>query len=110
MKLALVCLLASLGACASLGLPAPQGFDQQLATAYGVHTAVVSATATALTAGTLSSAEATEVQTQERSARAMLDLAREVKTSNPTAASSDLALATTALTALQTYLNTNRSK
>jgi hypothetical protein len=109
MKIAALCLLAALVGCSSLGLATPKGFDQQLAQAYGIHTAVVSATTTAVTAGTISSAEATQVQTQAISARTMLDTAKSLETTNPTAASNDLALATTALTALQTYLN-SRSK
>lgn len=109
MKLfALVC-LATLSACSSLGLATPKGFDQQLAQAYGIHTAVVSATTVAVTAGTISSAEAAQVQTQAVSSRVMLDTARSLEASNPTQAATDLTLATTALTALQTYLN-SRSK
>lgn len=106
--LAALC-LTLLAGCAALGLATPQGFDQSLATAYGVHTAVVSATATALTAGSINSAEATAVQTQALTARQLLDTARTLEVTNPTGASSDLALATTALTAIQTYLN-SRSK
>jgi hypothetical protein len=101
----LALLLPGFVGCAQLGLATPKGFDQQLAEAYGVHTAVVSATATALTSGALTSAEAAQVQTQERSARAMLDAAKAVEQTNPTGASNDLVLATTALSALQAYLN-----
>jgi hypothetical protein len=103
-KLALIATLALAG-CQALGLASPKGFDQQLAEAYGVHTAVVSATTVAVSAGTISSAEAAQVQTQALSARTLLDTAKSVETSNPTAAANDLALATAALTALQTYLN-----
>jgi hypothetical protein len=91
--------------CSALGLSTPKGFDQSLAEAYGVHTAVVSATAVAVSTGAISSAEATQVQTQALSSRAILDTAKSLESSNPAAAQSDLVLATTALTALQTYLN-----
>ena len=91
--------------CSALGLATPKGFDQSLAEAYGVHTAVASATATAVSTGAISSAEATTVQAQVVSARTMLDTAKALELSNPTGAQSDLTLATTALTALQTYLN-----
>jgi hypothetical protein len=100
----------ALTGCASLGLATPKGFDQQLAQAYGIHTAVVSATATALSTGAINSAEATQVQTQANSARAMLDTAKAAEASNPTGASNDLSLALTALTALQSYLNAQGSK
>lgn len=102
--MAIACSVA-LSGCASVGLATPKGFDQQLAEAYGVHTAVVSATATAVSTGAITSAEAQQVQTQARSARTLLDTARGVEASNPAAAHNDLSLALTALTALQTYLN-----
>jgi hypothetical protein len=106
----LALLLPGFVGCASLGLATPSSFDEKLANAYGVHTAVVSATATALSAGTITSAEASQVQTQERSARAMLDTAKSIEQTNPTGASNDLTLAVTALTALQTYLNNQKGK
>ena len=100
--------LTFLVGCASLGLATPKGFDQQLAAAYGVHTAVVSATATALTAGSISSAEATAVQTQALTARQLLDTAKTLETANPTGASNDLTLASSALTAIQQFLNARK--
>jgi len=97
--------------CQSLGLPAPQGFDQQLAQAYGIHTAVVSATATALTAGSISANDAQSVQGLERNARTLLDTAKAAETAGDAAgAQKDLVLATTALTALQAYINAHGSK
>lgn len=106
MKIAVMLAVMLLSACASMGLSTPQGFDQQLAQAYGVHTAVLQATTTAVTVGSLSSAEATQVKTQADSARAFLDAARTAEQAgNTTAANSDLQLAVSALTALQTYLN-----
>ena len=111
---ALIASLALLGSvlagCASLGLATPKGFDQQLAQAYGIHTAVVSATATALQTRSITSAEAEQVQKQADSARALLDTAHTAEASNPGAAQNDLSLALTALTALQTYLNNQGSK
>lgn len=108
-KLLPVLLSVSLSSCGALGLATPKGFDQQLAAAYGVHTAVVSAATTALTAGSITVTEAQVVQTQAISSRAMLDTAKSIETTNPTGASNDLQLATSALAALQTYLN-SRSK
>lgn len=92
-------------ACSFLGLATPQGFDQQLAEAYGVHTAVASATATAVSTGAISSAEATTVQAQVVSVRALLDTAKSLEQTNPAGANQDLVLATAGLTALQSYLN-----
>lgn len=100
-------LLVTLTACSLFG--SPKGFDQQLAAAYGVHTAVVQATTTALTSGTITSAEAQAVQTQAISARQLLDTAHSLEGTNLATAQGDLTLATTALTAIQTYLS-SRSK
>lgn len=110
-RVGLLALIAALAGCASLGLATPKGFDQQLAEAYGVHTAVVSATATALSAGSISEADAVAIQGMEQNARALLDAAHAAETAGNTAgASSNLALATTALTALQAYINSHGSK
>lgn len=99
-----------LTACGALGLTAPKGFDQQLAEAYGVDTAVLQAATTALNTKAITAAEATEVNKQAISTRALLDAAKAAEQEgNTKGASSDLALATAALTALQQYLN-GRSK
>jgi hypothetical protein len=96
--------------CAGIGLAAPKGFDQQLAESYGVHTAVLSATATAVTAGSISSTEASLVQSQAMKARQLLDTAKAIESTNPAGATNDLQLATSALVALQTYLNSQAAK
>lgn len=98
-----------LAACATLGLSSPQSFDERLANAYGVHTAVVSATATALAAGSINASEAQAIETQEASVRALLDAARVAEESNSGAANNDLTLALTGLTALQSYLNSQKA-
>lgn len=110
-SLVLALLAASLVACGSLGLATPKGFDQSLAEAYGIHTAVLSATATAVTTSALSSADASQINIMALEARSFLDAAKEAElVGDTTTASSKLALATSALTALQTYLNKPRSK
>ena len=103
-RLALALALCLLPACSSLGLATPKGFDQQLAVAYGTHTAVLQALATATNAGTLTSTEATQVNVQAVSARALLDAARAAEATNPAGAQTNLTLALTGLTALQGYL------
>ena len=106
MKAILIALaLIAITACTALGLTAPKGFDQQLANAYGTHTAVVKGTASALTAGSITSQEASEVQKQANSARALLDLAKSEETAGNAAGSQkDLALAVTSLNALQAFV------
>ena len=110
--LRLLPLLLLCSGCASLGLTAPKGFDQQLASAYGVHTAVVSATTTALTNGAITSTEAQAVQTQALTSRTLLDTAKAAESAGNTAgASNNLSLALAGLTALQNYLNSqNQAK
>ncbi len=99
-------LLLLLCSCAQLGLTTPKGFDQQLAQAYGIHTAVISATTTALTAGTLSSADAAQVQTIATTSRTLLDTAKAAEIAGDTAgAQKNLVLAMSALQALQNYIN-----
>jgi len=103
-------LLVLLCSCAQLGLTTPKGFDQQLASAYGIHTAVISATTTALTSGSISSADAEHVQTIATTSRTLLDTAKAAETAGDTAgAQKNLVLAMSALQALQTYLNTHGS-
>jgi hypothetical protein len=106
----LVLAIVSIFGCSTIGLSTPKGFDQQLAESYGVHTAVVSATATAVTAGSISSTEAGIVQAQAMKARQLLDTAKAIEVTNPAGATNDLQLATSALVALQTYLNSQAAK
>ena len=109
--LILLTVVLALAGCASLGLTQPKGFDQSLAEAYGVHTAVLSATATAITAGTLSSADGTAINGMAQNARTLLDSAKAAETAGDAAgAQSKLVLATTALTTLQNYLNSHGGK
>ena len=92
--------------CAALGLSSPSSFDEQLAQAYGVHTAVASSLATAVTTGAVSVPTAVKLQAQIESARGLLDAARLAEqANNASVAQNDLTLATNALSALQTYLN-----
>lgn len=103
-------ILVLLASCAQLGIAPAQSFDQKLAQAYGVHTAVISATTTALTAGSISSVDAEHVQTIATTSRTLLDTARASATAGDTAgAQKNLVLALTALQALQAYLNNHGS-
>ncbi len=92
-------------ACQSLGLAPAQSFDAKLANGYGVYTAVNQATTTAVESGTISADDALAVQGMQKNSRTLLDTARAIESTNPTGASSNLALALSALTAIQSYLN-----
>lgn len=101
-------LLLMLSACASLGMQPAQTFNQKLAYAIGIHTAVLQATTAAVNAHTLSSSDAQAVLTQADNARTLLDAAAAANTAGDiTGATNKLQIATAALTALQSYLNTH---
>ncbi len=93
-------------ACSSLGLTNADTFNEKLAYAYGTHTAVLEATTTSVKSGALSGTDARHVLKAADDARALLDAAKVAAASGDTAgASNKLALATSALTALQAYLS-----
>lgn len=101
----LVLVVVCLVACATLS------FDEELASAYTAHTAVVNAATQAVTTGTLSSAQGQQVLTMAQSSRALLDAAKAAETAgNAAGASSELQLASSALTALQTFVNAQVKK
>jgi len=106
-----VAIAAVLCGCSALGLSSPKSFDQNLANAYGIHTAVVTATAQALQSGAISVADAKAVRNMEVDARTLLDTAKSAETAGDSAgAQKNLSLAMTALTALQSYVNARGSK
>lgn len=102
--LAALLLLVILPACSSLGLSTAQSFDEQLAYAYGTHTAVEQAAASAVNAHSITAAEGQAVLSLGDQARALLDSAKAVETTNATGATKDLVLATAVLQQLQQYL------
>jgi hypothetical protein len=101
-------ILLLLSACTALGLQPAQTFNQKLAYAYGTHTAVLQAATMDVKAGTLKSADAQQILQLSDQAKTILDSATALAASgDTTGATNKLALATAALTALQTYLNTH---
>lgn len=96
--------------CSQVGLTAPASFEDKLAYAVGVHTAVQIAAAQSLNAHAITSDDAKQVLKMADDSRLILDAARQASgMGDMTTANAKLILATTALTALQTYL-TDRSK
>lgn len=100
---------AMLTACATLGVEAPKTFNERLAAAYTMVTAARDTTATLLTSGKVSAAEAQNIQQQLDNARTGLDLARQVHGTSPPAGDAKLDAIVTGLTALQAYLSTRGS-
>ena len=99
--------LALLSGCATtLGTAPAQTFNQKVAYAVGIHTAVLQAATNGVTNHTLSSADGEAVLKMADSSRALIDAAVLLNgTGDIAGANSKLTLAVTALTALQTYLN-----
>ena len=98
-----------LDGCTALGVAQAQTFNEKLAYAYGVHTAVLQASTSAVTAGQLSSADATKVLTDSDYAKSVLDAAAAAYTAGDAAgANSKLAIATSLLSAVQAYLQSHK--
>jgi hypothetical protein len=102
MKYLLVLLLSLAAACAQLGLPTPQTFNEKMATAYVTVTAVRDTATKLLVAKKLSADDAQNVLNQTDNARAGLDIAR--KLADVDAANAKLASVQAALVALNAYL------
>jgi len=97
--------LVSLHGCQNLGLQSPRGLGDSIAYGYSTLAAVRNTAATELKADVITVAEAQDVQKQADQVRAVLDAAKTAYTAGDvTTAQGKLAVATSALTALQTYL------
>ena len=95
--------------CASTG--PTQTFPQNLAYAYATHTAILQATTAAVGGGVISSADASQILVLEDQAKVILDGAATLATNGSlTEANNKLALALSALTAVQVYLNNHQGK
>ncbi len=99
-------LFAGLVACAQVGLPNADTFNQKLAVAYSAVTQVRTTATTLLQAKKISADDAQNVNNQADHARAGLDIARAVSKTDLTAADAKLTAVHTVLTALSAYLAT----
>lgn len=98
-------LMAQLVACTTLS------FQEQLAAAYGTYTTVERAADQAFMSGTLPRVQAESAREMAKKVRPFLDGAKAASTAgDQSTAQADLTLATTALTALQTYVNAQVAK
>ena len=97
--------------CATIGLTVAKNFDERLAYALTSHTAVQKATAKNLNDRLISSADADAILKMADDSRPFLDGARSAsQLGDMDTANARLILATTSLTALQTYLNSRSKK
>ena len=101
---------ALLVGCAQLGLAPAKSFEDKLAYAYGSHAAVQTAAAQALDAREISSADGEAVLALADQSRVLLDAARTANLAGDvTTAEGRLALASSVLTQLETYLRSRTS-
>jgi hypothetical protein len=108
LKLTLPLFLLILSACAQLGIAKPESLDQRIAYAQGVNTAVLTASTSALRAKQISGDDHEHVIKIADQAKAILDSAVLLATTDVTAAESRLKLANTILTELQAFLNSRK--
>lgn len=106
--LPLILVLSLLCSCAQLGIAPAQSFEQKLAYAEQVDTSVLSASTAALRAQQISNSDHEQVIKLADQAKGLIDSAKLLSTSDPTAANGKLALATAVLQQLQAYLNSRK--
>lgn len=97
-----------LAACAQLGLPAPETFNERLAAGYGAVTQVRSTATTLLEAKRISSEDAQNVLTTTDAARQGLDVARSLSKTDLASAEGKVNAVRATLTALSAYLATRK--
>lgn len=97
-------ILVLLTACAAIGIPTPKTFNERLAVSYASVTQVRATATTLLTSQKISADDAANVLNGTDAARAGLDIARGLSTTNATAAESKLTAIQAALAALNAYL------
>jgi hypothetical protein len=91
--------------CAQLGLPTPETFNERLAASYGAVTAARQSATTLLQQKRITAADAENILKQTDAARAGLDISRTMASTDLNAANARLNAVRSALTGLQTYLN-----
>jgi len=94
--------------CSVFGLPVPETFNERLAAGYTSVTGVRNSATALLDSGTLSSVDGLNVLDQTDNARAGLDIARQIHTTNPNAGSEKLTAVVAGLKALNGYLCVRR--
>jgi hypothetical protein len=113
MLLALVAagVICVLSACSVLGISKPLSLDEQLAAAQVTRDAVESAATTAFQSHTLSESDFRQVVQMAKTTREFISAAKLAEDAgNVAGANQELQLATSALTALQTYINAHAAK
>jgi hypothetical protein len=109
-RILILAVLAMASGCQTLGLTPAKTYNQKFAYAVGIHKAVLQTIDDSVNGGSLSSADARALLKQADNARGLLDAAQTANSlGDKTGAQNNLTLATTALTALQAYLNAHQT-
>lgn len=104
-RVTLVACLLALAGCASLAIEKPVGLKQQIAFAEGQHSAIQDAVDSSVNAHTISSAQAAYIISKNDEIQPVLVAAKDAFIAGDmSGAQSHLAIALTAITALQDYL------
>jgi hypothetical protein len=101
-SLAALCWL--LAACSTLGIITPVSFDERMAAAYTLNTAIRDGVDASLNAGAVSSDEAQKVLEETRTARSALDGLRTLHGNDPDAAEARLKVLEASLQALRSRM------
>lgn len=103
-------LLTLLAGCALLGVQTPKTLNERVAAAYVSVTTVRQETLSLLQSGKITVTDAKNIESQADNARAGIDIASQLETTNPTQASDRLTVSLSVLQALETYLTQHGSK
>lgn len=101
--------LMLLAACAGLGVPTPQTFNEKEAAAISSVTAIRGTALSLLQAGKITAADAGSIQKQADNAREAIVVADQLHAANPNVGDERLTAIITGLSAVQAYLS-SRSK
>ena len=108
--LSLIAGLMLLSACAALGLPTANGFNEKIVVSYATVEGVTRSTTVLLNAEKISVGDAENVLAQVKYALLGIDLARSMAKTDLTTAEMKLDAAQTILKALQAYITTKEQK
>jgi len=103
---AVLLMAMAITACSSLGVSAPQTFNQKALAAHSTVTAIANSASALRAAGKLSDGDRDNIVATLRSAEAGIDMATLTAKTNPAAGADKLSASIAVLTALQTYLAT----
>lgn len=99
----------ALTGCATIGIHAPEDFNERMVAGYATVQAIADSAALLLDAGEITAADARNIHTQATTAKEGLDIARQIHDGGDiTTAEGRLTAIITGLTAIQAYLRSKQ--